>query len=53
MTEIKKNPRGAGRKPMQDHEKVQRTQITLPPALMQKFKELGGTKWLKKQVEAA
>jgi len=41
------NPKGAGRKPMQAHEKVQRTQITLPPDLMQKFKELGGSKWLR------
>ena len=39
-----KNPRGAGRKPTGRINKL--TQISLPPLLMIKFKELGASKWL-------
>ena len=38
------NPKGAGRKPTGRINKL--TQISLPPNLMLKFKELGASKWL-------
>lgn len=52
MTQVK-NPKGAGRKPTPESERRVRTQISLSPALMAKFKELGASRWLKRMLEEA
>lgn len=44
MEKTKTNPKGAGRKPTDAPR--QRTQISLSPDLMAKFKELGASRWL-------
>ena len=44
------NPKGAGRKPVPKELARVRTQISLTPELMAKFKELGGSRWLAKVI---
>lgn len=46
-----RNPKGAGRKPTPDHLKRVRTQVSLPPDLLAKFKDLGGSRWLQRKIK--
>ena len=47
-----KPKRSRGRPPLSDSEKTVHVMVRMTPAQREKFKALGGSEWLRKQIEA-